>query len=203
MREPMRLRDLLEGAGRDFGLGPEAMSASKIWALWLEIVGPAMATHSRPTSLREGTLRIITDSPAWANEVSYLADEIKRRANQALGADAVASVRAGVSKGRFETLKTDANSAHNAPSEDRPEGESRAVEDPTEALSRAAEHGLGDASESLIDHLANPANALVAGMILAMERTLRAPSTIGCGDTFRGLRSRRSNPIRGEGEDLG
>lgn len=85
------LRDLLAPITKRLGLGGAAETAT-VWRRWSEIVGPGVAAHAEPTSLRDGILRVRTDSPVWATEIGYLADEIRRRINAAVGGEAVRRV---------------------------------------------------------------------------------------------------------------
>ncbi|HJR45239.1 MAG TPA: DUF721 domain-containing protein [Actinomycetota bacterium] len=89
---PQPLRGLLSGAAGRFGLD-DAMSTGALWKRWSEIVGADVAAHAAPTSLRGGVLRVRADSPVWAHEIGYLVEEIRTRANEALGAPAVTEVR--------------------------------------------------------------------------------------------------------------
>jgi predicted nucleic acid-binding Zn ribbon protein len=90
--EPAPLRGLLGSAAAGYGLD-DALSAGTLWKRWSEVVGPDVAAHAEPTSLRGGVLRIRADSPVWAHEIGYLAEEIKRRANETLGRVAVSEVK--------------------------------------------------------------------------------------------------------------
>lgn len=91
-KDPAPLRGLLGSAAAGYGLD-DALSAGTLWKRWVEVVGPDVAAHAEPTSLRDGVLRVRADSPVWAHEIGYLAAEIKKRANETLGRDAVAEVR--------------------------------------------------------------------------------------------------------------
>lgn len=118
-------------AGRRLGLDhPTEVGA--LWARWVEIVGDDIAKHAEPSSLRSGLLRVRTDSPVWATEISYLADEIKQRANDALGRPLVEEVRVwtgpGPIRGRGPTA------ARTGPANASSEG---VPGDPMEALDRA------------------------------------------------------------------
>lgn len=77
---PPRLGELLEPVTTRLGVG-NAAAAGRLWSRWTEVVGEKVARHAEPTSLRSGTLRIRAESPAWAMELGYLANEIKERAN--------------------------------------------------------------------------------------------------------------------------
>jgi hypothetical protein len=93
--------DLLGGVGKELGLSG-AIGTGRVWARWVEVVGDAIADHAEPTSLKDGVLRIRTDSPTWATELSYKGAEIARRANEVAGARIVTEVRVWTGPGRIE-----------------------------------------------------------------------------------------------------
>ena len=95
---PPRVGDVLGLEGGRLGLG-SALELGRLRARWRDLVGRVIAEHAEPTSLREGILRVRTDSPAWATEIAYLAVDIAGRANAALGARVVAEVRVWTSAG--------------------------------------------------------------------------------------------------------
>jgi hypothetical protein len=97
---PARLGDLLEPAARRAGIEDGARTGM-MWNKWLSIVGPDIAQHAEPSSLRSGILRVRADSPAWATELGYLGEEIKRRTNEAVGALLVNEVRVWTGPGRI------------------------------------------------------------------------------------------------------
>jgi predicted nucleic acid-binding Zn ribbon protein len=119
--------------GRRLGLDhPREVGA--LWGKWRDIVGDDVAAHAEPTSLRSGLLRVRTDSPAWATEISYLADEIKRRANETVGRELVDEVRVWTGPGPIERRRHDpARAAPAAPAGLTAE----APADPEEAFERA------------------------------------------------------------------
>jgi hypothetical protein len=88
-----RIRDLLPGAARRAGVGEEAIDAGRVFRRWRDVVGPQIADHAEPTSLRRGVLRVRADSPAWATEIGYLGGDIRARVNEAAGRALVAEVR--------------------------------------------------------------------------------------------------------------
>lgn len=133
---PHRLRDLLDPIGRKLGM-EGAVEAGRVFSRWRSIVGPDVAAHVEPTSLRDGVLRVRADSPTWATEIGYLADEIAGRVNAALGSRVVTELRvsagpklggpsAAPQKPRQPRSATGSGSSPEAP-----------VEDPREALARA------------------------------------------------------------------
>jgi hypothetical protein len=135
MSDPSRLGDLLGPAARSFGVqDPKVVSA--LWRRWAEVVGESIASHAEPTSLRDGVLKVRADSPVWATEINYLAEEIRSAIERELGPGSVrslsvwtgpASARKGVAR------EPDAALPGNAP------GDPAADQDvsPEEALRRA------------------------------------------------------------------
>jgi predicted nucleic acid-binding Zn ribbon protein len=89
---PQRLKDLLAGVGAKVGL-EDARATGMLWSHWPEVVGGTIAENAEPTSLKGGVLRIRATSPAWAQELTYLATEIKTRANAMTGSEVVREVR--------------------------------------------------------------------------------------------------------------
>jgi predicted nucleic acid-binding Zn ribbon protein len=128
---PARLRDLLDPAGRKLGL-EGAVDAGKVFARWRAIVGDDIADHVEPTSLRDGVLRVRTDSPAWATEVSYLSADIAGRVNSALGRELVRELR--VASGP-RTPRATSPGASQTKQASRSSGES--PKDPSEAFDKA------------------------------------------------------------------
>jgi predicted nucleic acid-binding Zn ribbon protein len=95
----VRVGEVLNSLGVRLGLGRSA-DVGIIWKRWDQIVGTTIAGHAEPSSLRDGLLRIRAESPAWAAELSYLAGEIKTRANELVGRDAITDVRVWTGPGR-------------------------------------------------------------------------------------------------------
>lgn len=57
--------------------GPDVLGV--VFGRWEELVGPTMASHVRPVRLREGTLVVAADHPAWATQARHLAPDILAR----------------------------------------------------------------------------------------------------------------------------
>ena len=130
---PQPLKGLLSGAAGRFGLD-DALATGTLWKRWRGIVGPDVAAHAEPTSLRGGVLRIRADSPVWAHEIGYLVEEIRTRANATLGTEAVMEIK-----------------VYNAPSPGAPDASERG---PGVASSPAEEAGPGsvpDAPEEALE----------------------------------------------------
>lgn len=132
---PSRLRDLLDPIGRRLGM-EGAVEAGRLFARWRTIVGDDVAAHVEPTSLRDGVLRVRADSPTWATEIGYLADEIARRVNAEVGRPVVTELRvsAGPKLDRPGAATAVGTRGRQGAARTRSEGP---PEDPREALERA------------------------------------------------------------------
>ncbi len=67
-----------------FGLAAPA-TLHQVFDGWAALVGEPLASHVRPTTLRDGLLRLVADEPAWATQVKYLGQELVDRINERLG----------------------------------------------------------------------------------------------------------------------
>jgi predicted nucleic acid-binding Zn ribbon protein len=132
------MAELLSMLGRRLGLD-HPREVGTLWDRWREIVGDDVAAHAEPSSLRGGLLRVRTDSPAWATEIGYLADEIKARANETVGRELVAEVRVWTGPGAIQRRRATPAPATPAPATPAPAGgpAEEVAGDPEEALERA------------------------------------------------------------------
>lgn len=81
---PKRLAAGLGAVARRLGSPPPPV-LSVVFARWAEVVGPALATRSRPVAVRDGALVVAVAEPGWATELRFLAPEILRRAAELAG----------------------------------------------------------------------------------------------------------------------
>jgi predicted nucleic acid-binding Zn ribbon protein len=137
--DPSRLRDLLGSFGARRGIKDPAQTGL-VWARWEEIVGSGIAAHCRPSSLRDGLLRLRADAPAWATEVGYLAEEIRRKVNLAAQSELVKEIRVWVAPLGEQAPAGVSNTRRSGP---RPEDQKAVPRDrsgdPREGLARARE----------------------------------------------------------------
>lgn len=93
--EAVTIGEAVAMVGRELGLAePEAFTA--VTTAWPELVGEAVAAHSRVRSIRDGLLDVGVDSPAWATPMRYLETDLVERASQLLGPGVVTAVRVSV-----------------------------------------------------------------------------------------------------------
>lgn len=66
---------------------------AQLFVAWAEIVGAEVAARCRPTSLKDGVLKVRTESSAWAWELKYLSPEVVGRINKSLGKRIVTEIK--------------------------------------------------------------------------------------------------------------
>jgi len=59
---------------------------------WPEVVGPAVADHSRPVKLLGDVLVISVDSSAWATQLTYMTTTLCAQVNEAFGGPVVSRI---------------------------------------------------------------------------------------------------------------
>jgi hypothetical protein len=64
----------------------------RIFASWDRTVGPAIARHARPRTLRGRKLALIVDSPAWMQQLTLMKPEIVEKLNRALGRETITDI---------------------------------------------------------------------------------------------------------------
>lgn len=65
----------------------------RLAADWPSVVGPRLAAESAPVSLEGGILVVAASTGPWGAQARFLAEEIRRNANRALGSEDVRTVR--------------------------------------------------------------------------------------------------------------
>jgi predicted nucleic acid-binding Zn ribbon protein len=68
------------------------LEGARIHVSWIEIAGEQLARHAEPVRLAGGVLVIRAVSPAWAEQVRYLAGDLARQVNEVLGPGSVRQV---------------------------------------------------------------------------------------------------------------
>ncbi|MEO0009009.1 MAG: DUF721 domain-containing protein [candidate division WOR-3 bacterium] len=77
---------------KEIGLA-EKVAAFQAVVQWSEIVGPAIARHTRALGIEGQTLLVAVDSPAWMTQLFYLRDEILKKVAEHIGAGLVTEIR--------------------------------------------------------------------------------------------------------------
>ena len=82
--EPRPVADSLPAVAKAIG-GDGGPVLVHLIQRWSAIVGDAVAAHSTPLSLRNGTLTIAADEPAWGAQIRWLEADLKVRLDGAIG----------------------------------------------------------------------------------------------------------------------
>jgi len=90
--DPQPLGAAIEGLLDDQGWRTAAAVGS-VFGRWEQIVGEALAAHTRPGGFTDGELQVIADSTAWATQVRLLRAQLIRRLNAELGDGTVTGVK--------------------------------------------------------------------------------------------------------------
>ncbi len=90
-RDPRKVSESLDRITRRLG-GPSAGVASTVFARWDEVVGPDIAGHARPVSLRAGVLTLAVDHPTWAAQLRFMTADLLARIAAATTAEEVREI---------------------------------------------------------------------------------------------------------------
>ena len=89
--EPRRVAEHLDSATRGLGV-PKAGILAVVFSKWAELVGPDIAAHAEPRSLRDGVLLVVVDQPAWAAQLRYLSADLVAKIAAFAGSSEVVTV---------------------------------------------------------------------------------------------------------------
>jgi predicted nucleic acid-binding Zn ribbon protein len=90
--EPVELGDVIENlmAEQVFARG---MPIAQLAAGWPSVVGERLASETAPATLEGGVLTVTATSGPWGAQARFLHEEIRRRADEALGGGQITGVR--------------------------------------------------------------------------------------------------------------
>jgi predicted nucleic acid-binding Zn ribbon protein len=90
--EPVELGEVIDGllAEQLFARG---LPVAKLAASWSHVVGERLASETAPATLEGGVLTVVATSGPWGVQARFLQEEIRLRADEALGGGLVRSVR--------------------------------------------------------------------------------------------------------------
>ncbi len=81
---PRPLEASLDHVVRGLGMPPGAVMEA-VFSRWSALVGPTVATHARPASLRGDLLVVNVDDPAWGSELRYRSQDLLATIAQSVG----------------------------------------------------------------------------------------------------------------------
>ena len=77
--DPVPLTAALDGLLRSLRGGAGRAEIGGVFGRWDDAVGPVIAANVRPVRFEHGALLVEVDDPAWATQVRFLTDDIRRR----------------------------------------------------------------------------------------------------------------------------
>jgi predicted nucleic acid-binding Zn ribbon protein len=86
--DPELIGSLLAGYVSERGWN-RPLAEARVFAEWGALVGEGVAAHCSPQSLRQGELRIVAESTAWATQLRLLSSTLLVRLVAELGSDVV------------------------------------------------------------------------------------------------------------------
>jgi len=84
--------EIVDGLLRE-KLFARGLPIGRLVADWGAVVGPRLAAETAPVSLEGGVLVVAASSGPWGAQTRFLGEEIRKRANEALGTDEVRRVQ--------------------------------------------------------------------------------------------------------------
>lgn len=76
----------------------DRLQGVSLFDLWPDVVGAELAQHVTPVRLAGGVLVVEVSSPPWATQVTYLAEELIERCNDALPHPMVTKIEVRVAR---------------------------------------------------------------------------------------------------------
>ncbi len=95
----MPIGEIVDGLLREetFSRG---MPIAQLAVAWPQIVGERIAGETAPMSLDAGVLVVSATDGPWGVQARFLHEQIRRKANEALGSEAITTVRVVVRNSR-------------------------------------------------------------------------------------------------------
>lgn len=91
-RDPQPFGKLVSRVSLDRGWSPRLTDAT-VLGRWPQLVGPDIADHCTPLSLRDGELVLQAESTAWATQLRQLQRQLLTRLAASVGRDVVKRIR--------------------------------------------------------------------------------------------------------------
>src|SRR5690349_17638406 len=66
---------------------------ARVFQAFLAVCGEGVRKHVRPTLLKFGELQVAVDSAAWRQQLQFLSEELRKKANAKMGKDFITSIR--------------------------------------------------------------------------------------------------------------
>lgn len=84
MPQATHISGLLENMLKNLGLD-ERLQQARALVIWDHVVGPQIASHTKPSKIRDGVLEVCVDQPTWMQQLQLMKPQILRKLNAELG----------------------------------------------------------------------------------------------------------------------
>jgi predicted nucleic acid-binding Zn ribbon protein len=91
------IKDLIHGAFDNPNIAAKARE-NMIFPFWNFIVGPKIACHTNPYRLEDGILKVMVSSSSWAQQLSFMKEQILRGYLEMTGEELVKDIRFQIGK---------------------------------------------------------------------------------------------------------
>lgn len=95
----MRIGDVVDGLLEE-DLFARGMPVAKLARAWPDVVGERLAQATEPVSIERGILVISASDGPWGTQAKYLVEQIRARADEALGGGVITEVKVVVARDR-------------------------------------------------------------------------------------------------------
>jgi len=90
--KPRPIEDLIEAILNRYNLNTLAKE-QRVFKVWREALGEALASHARPTAIHGGRLVALVKDSAWLQELQFIKGDIIKKLNRALGGRVIKDIR--------------------------------------------------------------------------------------------------------------
>ncbi len=80
------------------GALPFSADDARIWKVWDDVVGPAIARNAQPFRIKNSQLRVRVSDPIWHQELKFMEQSIREKLNHTLGRKAVDKIEFSVGR---------------------------------------------------------------------------------------------------------
>jgi predicted nucleic acid-binding Zn ribbon protein len=88
---PKRVGESLDRVTGSLGVS-RSTTLQIVFSRWEELVGEVVAAHATPAALREGSLVVRVDDPAWATQLRWFQGDLLARLETAVGPGEVTAI---------------------------------------------------------------------------------------------------------------
>jgi predicted nucleic acid-binding Zn ribbon protein len=89
--DPAPIGEIIDGLLQE-QLFARGLAVGRLAAMWPQVVGDRLADATAPAELEDGVLTVAASDSIWGAQARFLNEEIRAKANEALGSEAVRRV---------------------------------------------------------------------------------------------------------------